>query len=214
MDSHLWFLVLRGSGMRDDGSAFARVSTSLLALVLCCLPFAGHQMASAQGRSASIQDVSQGFADAVHLYCIRSVLQGVPVDALEPINGLRSISPASANRPTLGSGQVWAVDGLGEIVVLTASEDLSSCRVNAYGPPVSPLFDALAGIVVMDQYGFTETASSVPAERLRYRRTFVREDDGVRYTLTLSGNEPGARGTRSRFSTLSATVAKHSAEAE
>jgi hypothetical protein len=156
---------------------------------------------------ASVRSVAQGFANAVTLYCLPNVIDGTSLPELMALDLPADIEPASAAR--LPGRRAWVISGLGEIVTLETSRDPTSCSVSAYGPPVGATFDALATGLTQQVAGFSEQDAAGNSRGVT-RRRFEIARDGARYQLVLSGNEPGAPGTRSRFSTLTATVSRQS----
>ncbi|MBO6696916.1 MAG: hypothetical protein JJ873_15975 [Maricaulis sp.] len=154
---------------------------------------------------ASLQDVTQGFIDAVYLYCVPLVVDGIELsEELHP-NAPSQIVPASPQRSRNDGGPNWVIDGIGEIVVIEVVEARNMCSVSAYGPPAGQTFQALSNRLQWDDLGFVEIENDTSEPRVSRRRLRL-ERDGRTFELTMSGNDPGARGTLSRFSTLIAGV--------
>jgi hypothetical protein len=156
-------------------------------------------------QGASIQSVIQGFVDAVYLYCLPYVLDDTAFsEDLHP-QAPSQIIPASPRRARNSTAASWVIAGLGEIVLLEGEAGHTQCRVSAYGPPVGPTFNVVQQRIEAPDLGFVETASDTSTPRVVHK-TFEMTRDGRRYSVSLNGNDPGAAGTRSRFSTLTATV--------
>jgi hypothetical protein len=82
-----------------------------------------------------------------------------------------------------------------------------ACEVSSYGPQVEDTFNRTSAALTKDGEGFSEVPNvgdDLP-EKI-FLRVFEKPEDGIVYEVVLSGNEPGAPGTMSRFSTLRATV--------
>ena len=77
------------------------------------------------------------------------------------------------------------------------------CEVSAYGIPVSLTYESIADRLLGD--GYIEQEQPNLAEKV-FRRSFEKNFEDLTLIITLSGNEPGAEGTLSRFSTLSGLV--------
>tara|TARA_R110002072_G_scaffold16850_7_gene65197 strand:+ start:151 stop:780 length:630 start_codon:yes stop_codon:yes gene_type:complete len=157
-------------------------------------------------QTATREAVSEAFAHAVTDYCMPAVMQGDALADLSAPSDSQGIEQASASRSRGGApGTVWVISGLGEIVALTMS-DPNTCSVDAYGPPVDATFDRIAADIASVHAGFVEIDTGRQADRRQFVRRIEGELDGRHYTVSMRGNEPGARGTMSRFSTLMATV--------
>ena len=156
----------------------------------------------------SPEDVQKSFADAVSDVC---------VPMFPEIGDLKEVAQASGihlERLKAGSrfpgGIVTAMpvyrsdDGITHI-----RQDLiaGECEVFAYGAPVEVTFDQIAAVLTNDDPGFSELADAgADMPEKTFFREFAKPQDDIVYTVVLSGNEPGAPGTLSRFSTLHATV--------
>ena len=82
-----------------------------------------------------------------------------------------------------------------------------ACEVFAYGAPVKTTFDQVAALLTEDAMQYSEiTDTGIELPEKTFFRVFEKTEEDIVYTVSLSGNEPGAPGTLSRFSTLHATV--------
>ena len=160
---------------------------------------------STSQKTASQQVVAQGFVDAVTLYCLPAIEHSKRLSELssEVQNASRiEIAPESRSED---DSDDWVIAGSGANVVLRHSED--ECYVSAYGVPVAPIYDIVAVSVTHPGAGFTEKTDFPPTKSpLVIFRGFHKQTDQGELRITLSGNEQGAPGTMSRFSTLTASV--------
>lgn len=168
-------------------------------------PSASRVAAPAQG--ASVQSVTQSFVDAVAEYCVRYVLLEEDLADIERSNDrLSSISSASGPRAMMRRlDEAYVLDDAGDIVMLEVANDGDECRVSAYGPPARTVLDTTAQIVATKWRGEPLEVEQDPSPLVIDREVLLRRD-GRAVKVYLGGNEPGAPGRRSRFSTLSASV--------
>ena len=160
-----------------------------------------------QAQRARTEDVIQGFIDGVYLYCLPYVKSNISfTEELYP-DAPSQIVPASENRIRDPQLVNWVIADIGELVLLEAAQDHSECTVSSIALPVDATFDAVGMRIQMDDVAF-QHARSLNPHPLVFFRGYVLSEDGRNFTITLSGNEPGAPGTRSRYSTLIATVAE------
>lgn len=186
------------------------LATALAGALLMTWPAAADTPKVRQG--ASIQSVIQGFVDAAYLYCLPYVIDGVDFsEDLHP-QAPSQIVPASAARARNATAENWVIDGIGEIVLIEGGADHSVCRVSAYGPSVETTFDLLQARISAPDFGFVLDVDDRSEPRV-ILRTMEMQRDGMLYRVVLRGNEPGARGTRSRFSTLTMAVRADPVEA-
>jgi hypothetical protein len=185
---------------------------AVMAMAAIALGTAGASLAEARTVQASVQSVTQAFVDAVYQYCVPSVMSGTPLAELSTEGRPQSLEAASANRAASLGGAAWAIAGVGEIVVLQEEPETPLCRVSAYGPPVAPVFGVLARILAQPTLGFVEVETGRPFVPRTVARKFESRANGILYTIVLSGNEPGAPGRMSRFSTLMATISSRPIE--
>jgi len=77
------------------------------------------------------------------------------------------------------------------------------CEVFAYGPPAQATLVAAGEALVAK--GFAVDSPLKPTAGIFYV-SYAKQAGGRTVRVSLSGNDPGAPGTRSRFSTLGARV--------
>jgi hypothetical protein len=167
---------------------------------------AGTENASVeQQSSADPQKEAQAFVDAVYRLCVPAVESGNDFEELE-IAGSGAFRPwKSGEQPLLGgSGPGHYRTEAG--VVQVDLTDGDNCRVDAYGLPVKQVFDVVSASITQPSVGYALSDNQLDDKPRTFTRGFVKSDDGVEYRVFLGGNEPGAAGTRSRFSTLRASV--------
>ena len=174
---------------------------------------AGEAIAEKRVTAAS---VVHGFAEAVVNHCLPAVEAGAPVEegaSQETIrvvlDNARGIEPFFDEYFT-ARGYTYSVTGTRDIVMLGNGEGPWTCRVAAFGPPVEDSFDAVAGGVLAA--GYEELTLGAQSHPLIFERRFVYRAGEHDYEVTLSGNEPGAPGARSRYSTLLAEVRERAPE--
>lgn len=147
----------------------------------------------------SAQDVAAGFAIAVVDGCVAAAEAGKTLEQLGSDKIVRDTSRSAMRlKPEFTA---WA-PRLGQGIV-TIDEGAESCDVSAYGAPVQSTFDAIAR--ALGDVGYQTTP--VPSQGYRHFATSLSKAvEGRMVSVLLIGNEPGAAGTTSRFSGLSAFV--------
>lgn len=181
-----------------------------LSLVACAATTGGSGAAArytAPSQGASVQAVTQSFVDAVTEYCVRHVLLEEAVAAISEANPrLSSLSEASGRRAMMRVlDRAWVLDDSGDIVMLDVADDGTACRVNAYGPPARATIAVTAQIVQAMWDGEPIAVEPDPSPLVIDRRVRLHRN-GRTVDVYIGGNEPGAPGRMSRFSTLSASV--------
>jgi hypothetical protein len=156
----------------------------------------GSVASHAQGLSAAV--VAQGFSDAVIAGCADAAEAGKSIEALKS----PAIVPDNGPRGPLTPGaKAWApVKGQG---IVTIDETSSSCMVSAYGPPVEDTFREVSEALKARGYLAIPGAPEPPK---LFSARLEKLMEGKTVMVNLSGNEPGAAGRMSRFSTLLAIV--------
>lgn len=164
------------------------------------VPSRGSVVQSQQG--ADPIEVEESFVTVSTAICGRYFENDLNVAALAKAAGVELAKlPAGARYPggvVTGTPVYRAGDGIVHI-----RENLlgASCEVYAYGIPVEPSFERIAsGLLAV---GFAEDEQR-ETEKLVFIRGFSKEMNDAAISAMLSGNEPGAPGTLSRFSTLTA----------
>ncbi|MEO1101646.1 MAG: hypothetical protein AAFW65_07350 [Pseudomonadota bacterium] len=160
-----------------------------------------------------MQGAAQAFVDAVYLNCIPSVLQRKGIGEL-PNTESTVFNKVPKGEDTLffrnaGSEEVYAIAGG---TVALESRSLDECNVASYGIPVAGVFEVVEASITQPSYGFSEPIEGGRGFDGVVRRIFQKDQDGRRISVVLSGNEPGAPGTRSRFSTVLAFVSANEIE--
>ena len=183
-----------------------------LVLVGCATPAADRATSTTNAGWANAQMEAQAFVDAVYRFCVPSVERGVPYEALELAETGVFRPVPEGERTVLGDGRegfYWTEAG----VVQVDNSSAGYCRVAAYGLPVNQMFDVVAMTITQPSHGFDES-DQIPQPPRMAMRAFEKSLGGDLITVVLTGNEPGAAGTLSRFSTLSASVSRGPLEKE
>lgn len=152
------------------------------------------------GEGLTPQEVSSGFVIAVVDGCAAAAEAGKTLEELGGDKIVRESSPDPLLKPKPGA-ILWApVVGKG---IVTIEEGGGRCDVAAYGPPIEVTFNAIAGALLARSY----VSQPMPAAGFKsFQHDLVKTIDGRTVRVMLIGNEPGAPGMRSRFSTASAFV--------
>ena len=188
---------------------FAFGIIALLAASSCATPSGGSSAAS-QSQGADPASVKTNFVDAVVEACGNYFLSGLDIKA--------SSSGTSLGLSKLRAGSRYPGGIVTGMPVYVASDGIvhvkenllgGTCEVYAYGVPVSATFSSIAERLVMKGYVEDELE---PLPEKQYRRSFSKSEGDIRLNITTTGNEPGAEGTMSRFSTLTAYVSFKEAE--
>jgi hypothetical protein len=162
-------------------------------------------------KTADVQSESQAFLDAVLLYCIPHIETGAEFEST-PLAALSTFrQPAEGERTSIGPAKAGIYTTQAGVVSIDASEP-NTCRVSAYGLPVDSLFGVIAAAVTPPANSFTQQPVPPDSDPKVFLRRFERLSADLKLTIFLNGNEPGAKGTLSRFSTLMASVRKSPAE--
>ena len=151
---------------------------------------------SVQPLSANpLQQGIQGFNDAVYNYCVTAVSGQRDLMAL---SGKVSKFPLQERSDgMLGVGNLPGGPAV-------AMED-DQCIASAFALPVAFTFDAVAQGLEIN--GFAEDSDARSISEKSVIRLFTKAGDGNKVIrVRLSGNEPGAPNTVSRYSTLVAFV--------
>lgn len=156
-------------------------------------------MSAAEGLTP--QDVATGFTIAVVEGCAAALEQGKTLEQLGSEKLVRETTPDPLRGPKPGS-TMWApVPGQG--IVTIEQEQGGQCNVSAYGPRVEPTFNSIVDALKAKGY----VAEPTPAPGFRhFQHVLALNSNGRTVRVALIGNEPGAAGTLSRFSVISAFV--------
>ena len=127
--------------------------------------------------------------------------RGVTLDQMSTYRILRD-TVRSTTRPPKPGYTAWA-PGLGQGVV-EIEDGPGGCDVAAYGAPVESTFDIVVASLRTRGYELAPAVASQPKSFMR--DLSMKTATGRTVRVVLSGNEPGAAGTMSRFSTLLAMV--------
>lgn len=172
-------------------------SAAVLLLVACATEPPRPQLA--YGLSSA--DVSNGFIISVMEACVPAAERGVTLDQMSTYRILRD-TVRSTTRPPKPGYTAWA-PGLGQGVV-EIEDGPGGCDVAAYGAPVENTFDIIVASLRARGYVLAPAAASQPKSFMR--DLSIKTATGRTVRVALSGNEQGAAGTMSRFSTLLAMV--------
>lgn len=188
-----------------------RFSLLISALALSGLVLAG--CASAPGdtpvefaapQGVSVEDATEGFRVAVIDACLTALESGKPISELANETGPITADEQYALQARMKPGSTaWAPKrGKGNVSIVSSG---STCEVHAFGPPVKPAFERVSQ-ALLDPHGFSpDTATRDPSPQVYYQ-PFTKKLGAKTIKVILSGNDPGAPGTKSRFSTLTASV--------
>jgi len=180
---------------------------AVLALAGCSATTSSGTAARAPTGGVAPQNVMQAFVDGVNSYCIHNVLNGDSMRDIEAefdtISRLSAVTNPMRLRMATTGGPAYTLDTSGDIVMVDGDGEI--CRVSGYGPSARATTGLVADIVT-EAWNATELENPSDPGPLVFDRMLVIEQDGKRVRVFVSGNEPGAPGTRSRFSTLMATV--------
>lgn len=192
--------------MADNERSGAHRAPVLAAVIGLIAASAASATASAQ---VSIQGVTQGFVDAVYLYCIPGVERGERLSQIAQHGNRAELQRAPSTDFRVQSSRAqahWFITDAADVVLI--EEDPGSCEVSAYGAPVEATYQMIAQAITQPAFGYQEVSHRAPRERLVTRRAFTKSVGQDTVRVWLSGNEPGAAGTRSRFSMLTASVTR------
>ena len=157
--------------------------------------------------TVSVQEATQAFVDAVYLYCIQSIETEKPLDEISVTNATpieRAVKGESILGRKVGETPTWKMVG-GNVKI--ENHIGKRCTVSSFGLPVKGTYDIIGMAISQPSYGYNmEEDRSAPPYIVRHN--YTKDQEGYRYTIRLMGNEPGAPGTLSRFSTVLAYVYK------
>ena len=165
--------------------------------------------------SAELAEVQKNFADAVVEACGEWFTSDLDIEVTSANTDL--------DLRQLRAGERWpggivtgmpvyrAADG-----VVHIKENLigASCEVAGYGPPAAITFEQIAERLTSAEKGFIEVERDFDTAPGVTMRLFERQTGDIVVAILLNGNEPGAGGSVSRFSTLRAVTRYRSATAE
>ena len=178
----------------------------LVALASCSTsqPNFGGQAVEDTQRGADPLEVAANFITASAEICGRYFENGLDMDRLASAAelGLSQLPVGSSYQGGIVTGMpVHRVDD----GVVHIKENLlgASCQVSAYGIPVESTFDQTVSRLQKQSF-IAEEVNAQPELVFFHHLTKTKGDLKVR--ATLNGNEPGAAGTLSRFSTLAVTL--------
>jgi hypothetical protein len=184
------------------------IRTSLIVVVGCAIGACAtvdmsnqpQRPAMARPQGLPVQQVIDGFVQAVIEGCAPAAEAGQSLQQLAS----PSIVP-DPDRPALmqpKAGKTGWAPVLGKGIVMIDDGD-GSCEVSTYGLPVEATFTTLS--VQLAGKGYESHA--VPPQDPKYFAAHLEKKVGERTVVVhMSGNEPGAAGMVSRFSTLTAQV--------
>ena len=165
--------------------------------------------------SAEIAEVQQNFSDAVVEACGEWFTSDLDIEARSANTDL--------NLTQLRAGERWPGGIVTGMPVYRAADRVvhikenligASCEVAAYGPPAAVTFEQIAERLTTAEKGFTEVNRDFDTAPGVTMRLFERQTGDIVVAILLNGNEPGAGGSISRFSTLRAVTRYRSAAAE
>lgn len=169
------------------------------------LGMAAIAVAPAHAQGVTVEQVAQGYVEAVTL-CAQAQVGGGGIAQLPEAERAKVAEGGPQTRAFVNAqeGQpVWDVLSANGIVVIK-EPSAAECEVTAYGPRVRPVFDAAAQALTSEALGFQETQTRQDPSSIL--RSFVREADGRRVSVTLDGGEPGMPGRTFRFPMLLAFI--------
>ena len=180
-----------------------------LLLVICT----GVPAANAQSGGVSIEDAKEHFTDAVVKACGDYFSTDVDLST--------STAGTSLTLQRMRAGSQWPgciVTGMPvyqvKDSVVYIKENLlgATCEVVSYGLPVEATFQSIADELLSSDQGYVELPASADLGDKDFRRIFTRVFRDIEIKIVLFGNEPGAPGRMSRFSSLNGIVSFSSAE--
>jgi hypothetical protein len=160
--------------------------------------------AVAQGPSSggglTPQEVSAGFVIAVVEGCAAAAEANKTLEQLASDKFVRETGPTMTGPPKPGA-VMWAPKtGQG---IVSIEEVGGKCNVSAYGPPVAVTFAPIISALVGKSYVAEPAQQTDPRS---FYHTLKLTAEGRTVVVGLGGNEPGAPGMRSRFSTVFAFI--------
>ncbi len=186
---------------------------TLKTCLICCIAFLAVSCASTtssksasaeEPRSSSVEVVRRNFIDAVASVCGDYFVENLDVTKTSEGTNLALVSlPAGSRYPggiVTGMPVHRASDG---IVHIKENLLAGKCEVYAHGLPVAATFEDVSERLILDNFVELE---AVETPNQVYRRVFEKQISDIVITVSLNGNEPGATGTMSRFSTLTSVV--------
>ena len=190
---------------------FAGFALASLVLTGCASTTGGSSGTDTSSRSANVQFETQAFVDAVYRLCVPSVELGSPYEELEIATSGQFRAMSLGEDSLLGPGQpgMYRTEA-GVVQVDNSKPDV--CVVSAYGLPVAGTFAVINDAITQSGIGYLLADRQLPARPKVVRKGYIKDAGDERFTVFLSGSEPGAEGTLSRFSVLNATVRRSDPE--
>jgi hypothetical protein len=164
-------------------------------------PAARSQATAGPAAGLSPQQVSQGFVEAVVQGCAAAAEAGKPISEVAGTVIVRDDGRSAGGMKPRNGGEPWAPASAKGIVMIDAAP--TECEVGAYGPPAQATLVATGEALVAK--GFA-VASPMTSSGGIFFVKYSKQAGGRTVAVDLTGNEPGAPGMRSRFSTLTAKV--------
>jgi hypothetical protein len=174
-----------------------------VALIFLCALCAGaaHGQRAAVSADLSPEMAAEVFRRTVREVCLPAAAKG-SVSAIAPA---RTGAVQPTNDPDMRRQASAALDDtVWEVAaargVVTVSEGNKRCTVSVYGPPVAETILNTANDLAREDFKAAAGPWSASWQ------TLLRERDGQRISVQLSGSEPGAPEHQSRFPVITATV--------
>lgn len=167
----------------------------------------GFNAQSAPSNSVSQEAVVQAFVEGLAGYCVRNILYGAALRDIEAEEGSLSRLTELTNpvrlRLARTDGPAYTLDRSVDVVMIDG--DGRACRVHGYGPSARIATQAAAQATQRAWNAVMLESRSQPAQRI-YGHTLAIDHEGRQAHVAITGNDPGAPGTLSRFSTIMAEV--------
>jgi hypothetical protein len=193
-------------GEPDDPRSCIRIHRSFGALISACATYSSTPPPVQNGPGArpaaglTPAQVSRGFVEAIVQGCAAALEAGKPISEIAGAVIVHDDERPASMKPRNG-GTAWAPASAKGIVMI--DEAPAACEVSAYGPPVEVTIGMVKEALTAKGY---MPAPSVAPGRGFFFANLGKQANGRSLLVQLSGSEPGAAGTLSRFSTLSAKV--------
>jgi hypothetical protein len=155
---------------------------------------------SSSGGGLTPQEVSAGFVIAVVEGCAAAAEANKTLEQLGSDKFVRDTGPNMSGPPKPGA-VMWAPK-TGQGIVSIEEVD-GKCNVSAYGPQVEVTFAPIISALASKGYVVEPMEQADPRS---FYHNLKLTADGRTVNVGLAGNEPGAPGMRSRFSTVFAFI--------
>lgn len=146
-------------------------------------------------QSVSVEEVAQGFGMGVIEGCVAAAEAGKTLEQLASPMIKPDTSGTGLSKPPPGYTAWTPALGKGNVMMRYGEAD---CQVSTFGLPIQRTFETVAAMLRARGYEGEPVSATGPKE---FHAKLTKSVDGRQVEVVLSGNEPGAPGTRSRFST-------------